>query len=87
MIRIFATERFLDQSADLPKKQQEKLANLLELLQRNAYDPLLHTKSLSGKLSGLYSFRITRDWRVIFQFMDSKTVQLLRVANRKDIYR
>lgn len=38
-------------------------------------------------LAGLLAFRITRDWRVMFQFLDEATVQLLRVAHRSDIYR
>ncbi|MBI2459523.1 MAG: type II toxin-antitoxin system RelE/ParE family toxin [Parcubacteria group bacterium] len=51
------------------------------------FHPLLHAKRLSGKLAGLLSFRITRDWRVIFQFNDPETIQLLRVKHRKDVYR
>lgn len=87
MIRVLATERFLDEVARLPKPQQQKLANLLVKLQENPFHPTLHTKSLKGALTGLYAFRITRDWRVIFQFQDARTVQLLRTKNRKDVYR
>ncbi|MBI2609884.1 type II toxin-antitoxin system RelE/ParE family toxin [Candidatus Giovannonibacteria bacterium] len=87
MIRILFTEKFLDSAARLPRNQQEKLSKLTEILEKNVFHPQLHTKALVGKLSGLYSFRITRDWRVIFQFINPKTIQLLRVAHRKDIYR
>lgn len=48
---------------------------------------MLHTKYLTGRLPGLLSFRITRDWRVIFKFNDAHTIQLIRVRHRKDIYR
>lgn len=71
----------------LPKKLQEKLADLLETLREDPSHPLLHTKPLAGELKGMFSFRITRDWRVAFYFMDEQTIHLLEVGNRKDIYR
>lgn len=87
MIRIIATKRFLEAAARLPKQQQEKLGSLLEIVRQNPFHPKFHTKPLHGNLTGFYSFRITRDWRVIFQFNNPETIQLLRVANRKDIYK
>lgn len=87
MIALRYHENFLVSAKQLPKDYQDKLARLLSLLQENPFHPLLHTKRLSGKLAGFLSFRITRDWRVIFQFSDPKTVQLLRVRNRKNAYR
>ncbi len=71
----------------LPLKQQAKLASLLELLRENPFHSQLHTKHLSGKLSGVYSFRITRDWRVIFRFFSLQEIQLIDIGHRKDIYR
>ncbi|MEK7542639.1 MAG: type II toxin-antitoxin system RelE/ParE family toxin [Patescibacteria group bacterium] len=87
MLTVRYSDSFLKSARKLPKKQQEKLASLVELLSENPFDSQLHTKHLTGKLSGLYSFRITRDWRVIFQFVSSLEVGLIDVANRKDIYR
>ena len=63
------------------------LASLISLLQENPFHSRLHTKRLSGPLAGFLSFRISRDWRVVFQFLDTHTIKLLRAANRKDIYR
>jgi toxin YoeB len=83
---IIYGKSFLKSAKKLPFKGQKKLADLIFLLQKNPFNPLLHTKSLSGPLSGLYSFRITRDWRVIFQFLDENTIKLLLVGHRKDIY-
>ena len=87
MIRIAYHKNFLKSAARLPKAQQEKLAKLIGVLQENPFHPLLHTKRLTRELTGFLSFRITRDWRVIFQFLDAEMVQLLRVRNRKDAYR
>lgn len=87
MIRIVYHDRFLLSVKKLPKAQQQKLAKLLPLLDTDPFHLKLHTKRLSGELIGLLSFRITRDWRVMFQFLDSETIQLLRVKHRKEIYR
>lgn len=87
MIRIIYSNAFLKSARKLPKKLKVKLAESITLLQINPFDPTLHTKYLSGQLAGLLSFRITRDWRVIFKFIEPDLVQLIGVANRKDIYR
>ena len=68
MILITYSKHFLRSSKKLPERTQEKLARKIEKLQQNPFYPLLHTKALGGKLLGFYSFRITRDYRVIFQF-------------------
>lgn len=86
MIRIIHSDGFLRSAKRLPHPTRKKLTHLLTVFVGNSFHPLLHTKKLGGEFVGLYAFRITRDWRVIFQFMDSATVRLLRVGNRKDIY-
>lgn len=78
---------FFKSARKLPKKEQEKLAKLLEMLQKNPFHTQLHAKPLTGKLAGLYSFRITREWRVIFQFLTPDKIQLLYVGYRKEIYK
>jgi len=87
MIRIVYGGIFVKSARKLPKKLKIKLASFITLLRENPFDPSLHTKYLSGKLTGLLSFRITRDWRVIFKFVEPDLIQLIGVANRKDIYR
>ncbi|MDO8622385.1 MAG: type II toxin-antitoxin system RelE/ParE family toxin [bacterium] len=87
MIELVYGERFLQSARTLPAPQRRKLARLLETLRENPFHPLLHTKRLSGDLAGIHAFRITRDWRVIFQFNDPAAIQLLRVAHRRDVYR
>lgn len=87
MIEIFYSDHFLRSAKKLPKIQQIKLAKLLEYLKENPFHPKLHSKHLTGKLSGIYSFRITRDWRVTFQFLSARAIRLLDVSHRKDIYR
>lgn len=87
MIRIVYGVTFLKSARKLPKKLKIKLTDLISLLQKNPFNSLLHTKYLSGNLAGLLSFRITRDWRVIFKFVEPDLIQLIGLANRKDVYR
>jgi len=85
-MHIFYDKGFLKAIKSLPKNIHIKLAKQIELLQQNPFHPLLHSKQLSGDLTGFLSFRVTREWRVIFYFKDPETIQLLKIAHRKDIY-
>lgn len=87
MLNIVFSDKFVKAAKRLPISIQSNLAEKLEKLQNNPFNSLLHTKYLVGKLSGFYSFRITRDWRVIFYFINTEIIKLIDVAHRKDIYR
>jgi len=87
MTRITYTKSFLKSVQKLPKVIQEKLAKQLEIVSQNPFSSLLHSKPLVAELAGFYSFRITREWRVIFCFTDPEVIKLVDVANRKDIYK
>lgn len=87
MVDVVYGNNFLKSAAKLPPFQQEKLANLIEVLKSQPFSSLLHTKPLAGELAGYFSFRITCEWRVIFQFLNPRTIQLINVAHRKNIYR
>ncbi|PIW74754.1 MAG: hypothetical protein CO003_01065 [Candidatus Portnoybacteria bacterium CG_4_8_14_3_um_filter_44_15] len=87
MLNLVYTNRFLKSSKKLPFHIQNNLSGKLETLQKNPFHSFLHTKSLTGDLSGFFSFRITRDWRVIFCFVEPEIIKLVEVAHRKDIYK
>lgn len=86
-MKIAYSSHFLRSAKKLPHRIQEKLARVLEIFKQNPFDTRLHTKNLAGHLAGFFSFRVTRDWRVVFEFIDKETIQLIEAANRKDIYR
>ncbi len=87
MISLEFNKHFLNSSRKLSTVEQIKLATLLERFQHNPFDASLQTKKLKGELSGLFSFRVTRERRVIFQFMNETTIRLINVIHRKDAYR
>ena len=86
-MKIVYSRDFVKAAGSKPKPIQQKLAVLLVILERNPFDEKLHAKPLVGKLKGFYSFRVTRDWRVIFNFVNSSAIFLVDIAHRKDIYR
>ncbi len=86
-MNLIYSRPFLKSVNNLPQRIQEKLAKQLKTLQQNPFHPLLHTKPLTGKLVGFYSFRITREWRVIFQFERIKSIKLIKAAHRREIYK
>jgi toxin YoeB len=87
MRQLVFGNQFLKSAEKLDKKLKSKLKLSLDVLLRNPFHPTLQTKPLTGKLSGYYSFRIGRDHRVIFQFVSEDKIYLLKIGNRRDIYR
>ena len=86
MVVVSFKKGFQKSAQFLSNQQREKLSELVVLLAEDPFHPKLHTKSLDGKLAGLFSFRITRDWRVMFKFVSSKEVLVVKVRHRKEVY-
>jgi mRNA-degrading endonuclease RelE of RelBE toxin-antitoxin system len=55
------------------------------IFKENWLDPRLHIKRLR-ELSGVYSFRITRRFRVLFYFRNDEAV-FFKIGHRKSIYK
>ena len=86
-MEIVFDKNFISLTKKLPKDIKLKLVEKIELLRNNPFNSKLHTKHLSGELHGFLSFRINRDYRVIFNFLDTNTLRLFLVKHRKDIYK
>lgn len=84
---VFYDHSFLKDVRRLPNEAQRRLGELIELLQHDPFDPRLHTKALSAPLQGLFSFRISRDYRVGFKFRAPHAIQLLAADLRSRIYK
>lgn len=79
------------ETGDFSKKLDKLPENILKIYHKhkrifslNWLDARLHTKKLIG--SEDYSFRITRNYRVIFYFYEDETVVFVDIGHRKDIY-
>ncbi|MBL7078618.1 type II toxin-antitoxin system YoeB family toxin [Candidatus Shapirobacteria bacterium] len=58
---------------------KERFAKQKKLFEENQRHPSLHTEKLRPHQLGLYSFRITRQWRVIFIVIGKDEVEVIDV--------
>ncbi|MBI2097917.1 MAG: type II toxin-antitoxin system RelE/ParE family toxin [Candidatus Vogelbacteria bacterium] len=87
MSSLIFGQSFIRSAKLLDKNLQSRLRRSLDLLAKEPFSSLLHTKPLTGELKSFYSFRLGRDYRVIFKFLSAETIHLLKVGHRKNIYR
>ena len=78
---------FLKEVKKLPSPQKKLLVQKIALLSGNPFDSRLHTKQLSTPLEGIFSFRITREYRVLFRFIDAEKIFIFSVKHRREVYR
>lgn len=66
----------------------EKLRHIAERILISLAENPFQGKKLLGKLTGLYSARITRRYRVIYQINNVKhIIWIIDVAHRREVYR
>jgi mRNA-degrading endonuclease RelE of RelBE toxin-antitoxin system len=87
MIKINYQDGFVKEFKKLPLEIKQKAFELEGIFSENPFHPLLHAKKLQGKLSSFFSFRITREYRIIYRFASKDEVDFLAVKHRKDIYK
>ena len=76
------------------KKSYKKLPKLVKLVaekkenifRENQFDKRLETHKLHGKLKDFLSFSINNEYRIIFEFVDGKTVHF-HIIGKHDIYK
>ena len=69
----------------LPRKIQDITDRKDKLFRQQSFHPSLHTHKLHGPLKELWSFWITRDYRVLFEFL--KDGVIFYDIGTHDIYR
>ena len=87
MHTILFGDGFFNSVKKLVKSIAIKINSQLSFLQQDPFHAKLHTKPLHGNLAGFYSFRVGRDYRIIFKFIGNKTILLVVVAHRREVYR
>jgi len=78
------TENFLKSLEKLPAEIQDIYEKHEEIFSDNWLDSRLHCKHLK-ELNGVFSFRITRRYRVLFYFRNREAI-FFSIGHRKDIY-
>ncbi|OGZ66319.1 MAG: hypothetical protein A3C50_01280 [Candidatus Staskawiczbacteria bacterium RIFCSPHIGHO2_02_FULL_43_16] len=84
MISIGQTDDFRKKLEKLPKSIVRLYTKQKYIFELDWRDSRLHVKKLVD-LNG-YSFRITRNYRVLFYFQDDKRIIFVDIGHRKDIY-
>jgi len=91
MIEIIWDEKFKRTFKKWAKKHPDLIDEFkykLELFCDDPFDPSLKTHSLRGELSGLFSSRITYQYRLVFTFKDSfrKQAILVNIGTHEEVY-
>jgi len=84
-MKVRKTKDFNKKLKKLPPKIKSFLQKQEVIFKENWLDPRLHTKRIK-ELPGVYSFRITRRYRVLFYFRNSEVI-FFTIGHRKDIYK
>ena len=85
-MKILYADEFKSQFKKLPKPIQRIYLRQENIFRNNWRDSRLHVKKLIENTI-TFSFRITRNYRVIFVFSDTDTALFLTIGHRKDVYR
>lgn len=85
-MEIIRTEDFNRAFRKLPNEIQYLYQKQEQRFQDNWRDSRLHVKKVRS-LALVFSFRITRNYRVLFYFQNREIVIFFDVDHRKDIYK
>ena len=86
MMNTICTNNFKRSFAKIPSGIKELFAVQEKRFGENWRDARLHIKRLHA-FNGVFSFRVTRNWRVLFYFQNPATAIFFEIDNRKDVYR
>lgn len=68
------------------KKLVNRVSERLQIFQQNYNDCSLKNHQLIGPMKYLYSFSITGDIRIIYQWIDQNTVLFLDIGTHNQVY-
>jgi len=91
MIEIVWDEKFKRIYKKWSKKHPglaNSFRNKLEIFADDPFHPSLQTHSLSGILKGLWSLKISYEFRLIFKFVDKgkKEILLIDIGSHDEVY-
>lgn len=83
---ITTTKRFDKKLAKQSVKIKKAFKRRTILFQNNVSSPILRVHKLSGALKGSWSFNVTGDSRVIFDWVDGETVIFVDIGSHSELY-
>ena len=85
-MKIHYASEFIRGFKKLPKPIQQIAIRQEAIFRKDPADPRLHVKALKGRLKGLFSFRVTRNYRVLFAKKETDIYLFYEIADRQYIY-
>ena len=86
-MEILLSEEFKENFSFLDKKIQKQADKQIIIFKNNPFYPSLNTEKLSPKTRGLWSFRVDRKYRVVFEFVEENKILFLNIGPHDWIYR
>ena len=86
-MEIFTMEEFDEDYALLPKDIQRKTEKQEGIFKDNPFHPSLHTEKLFPKSREVWSFRVDRNYRVLFRFLGKSKVLFIAIGPHDWIYK
>jgi len=73
-MRIYYSSKFEREYKNLSLRIKRKAEKQEKIFRKNPFDSRLKTHKLSGALKDFWSFSIDQKYRIIFEFIDEKTI-------------
>lgn len=79
-MRIIETARFRASFEKLQKPTKQKVKKQFQLFFENIFHPSLHTEKLEPRHKNIWSFRVDKNYRVIFTLSSQETILLIDIG-------
>lgn len=80
---VYYSVRFKKSLDKFNSVEKKKIKQKLQQFLKDPFNPRLKTHKLSGKLKNYWSFSITYQLRIMFEFIDSKSVGLVDIGTHE----
>ena len=87
MIEIFIAEEFEKHYQKLPLSIQKKAEKKEQIFRQNPFYPSLRTEKLEPRHKETWSFRIDREYRILFRYLGPNKVIFLICGHHNWIYK
>lgn len=87
MIEISVTDEFRRRYQELPVVIKNKAVRKESIFRQNPFHASLQTEKLSPKQREVWSFRIDREYRIVFRFTSSNNILFLTCGHHHFVYR
>ncbi|HEY4504554.1 MAG TPA: type II toxin-antitoxin system YafQ family toxin [Candidatus Paceibacterota bacterium] len=85
-MKVIVHRTFGKQFAKVDAKIRRHFQARRDLFLDSPYHPLLYTHPLTGDRTGQWSFNVTGDWRVVFEFNDQSIVTFLEIGTHDSLF-